>query len=130
MVGMLAPVGLPKERFVLPARGPQVGVPPQVVLAFGVEATSRPAGRASVKVMPLKATLAFGLVTVKVNVDVPFTATGLREKLFVMVGGSGMPQPVTTMLSRNIEAPVVLAPIALILKLVVVVAPVVAAAND
>lgn len=91
--------------------------------------TVSPDGNVSVNATPVKDAPAFGLVTVNVNVDVAPTATGSGEKLFVIVGGFGMAQPVILMLSRFIAEEVVFAPIALILKLVVLV-PVVAAAND
>ena len=39
LAGIVAPVGEPKVRFVAPAVGAQVGVPPQVVVAVGVAAT-------------------------------------------------------------------------------------------
>jgi hypothetical protein len=75
-----------------------------VVLAFGVAATSRPAGKASVNVTPVRAAVevALRLVMVKVRVDVPFTAIGLREKAFASVNfvGSGRVQPVMLTVSR------------------------------
>ena len=47
----------------------------------------RPAGKTSVNATPLKDTLAFGLVMLKVSVDVPFNASEIGAKLFVRVGG-------------------------------------------
>ena len=78
-------------------------------------------GMMSVNATPLKAQQEFGLVTVKVRVDVPPTATGLREKLFVMVGGLGLGQPLMTTLSRKMEGSVLLdcAPAAMARKYVV-----------
>ena len=85
----LPAVGEPKVRVVLPATGAQVGVEEklQVVAAAGVAATCRPAGSVSVKVKPVSAKLAFGLVIVKVSVDVPLTATGLGENDLDIVTG-------------------------------------------
>jgi hypothetical protein len=48
-----------------------VNVPPQVVLALGVAATSNPDGSASVNATPVRATVVFGLVMVNVSVEVP-----------------------------------------------------------
>lgn len=90
----VAPVGLPKVSELEPAAGDQVGEPPHVVLADGVAATCNPEGRESVKVMPLKATDALGLVMVKVSVETPLTAMGSGEKDLVSVGYWGTPQPV------------------------------------
>lgn len=98
--GTVPPVGFPNTRLVSPAAGAQVGVPPQVVLAAGIAATSTPLGRASVNVRPDKDTL-FSLVRVKVNVDVPLTAIGSGEKAFASVGGYGTPQPVKMILSMR-----------------------------
>lgn len=90
------------------------------------EVTVSPAGKVSVKATPLTATLALGLVTVKVSVDVAPTATVLGAKLLVMVGGFGMAQPVKMMVSRYIGLVRSFAPTALILKVVVLVPVVVA----
>ena len=78
--------------------------PPQVVV--GPEsATVTPAGSVSEKAMPLNATPEFGLVTVKLSVDVSLTGTGSGEKFFVIVGGFGMAQPVKETLSMFRSAP-------------------------
>ncbi len=47
----------------------------------------------SEKARPDKAVPVFGLVMVKVSVDVPPTATGLVAKALLIVGGSGAAQP-------------------------------------
>src|SRR5260370_165479 len=57
---------------VLPAAA--VNVPPQLSLALGTAATCRPVGKLSVTATPLKAVPVFGLVMVKVRVEVPPTA--------------------------------------------------------
>ena len=105
LTGMEAPVGVPNVSVVAPAVGDHVGEPAQVVAAAGVEATSKPEGKVSEKLMPLKATVVFGLARVKVKVEVPLTATGLGEKALVMVGGLGTPQPVNVTLSTYISEP-------------------------
>ncbi len=63
-------------------------VPPQVLLEFGVAATCKPAGRASVKATPVSAVPAFGFVSVKVSVVVPFKATVAAPKDLVIEGGA------------------------------------------
>jgi hypothetical protein len=97
---------------------PPASVPPENEIVLGAVvvnvpphwdeeplATVSPEGNVSVNATPLKAEPAFGLTTVKVNVDVPPTATGSGEKLFVIVGGSGLRQPVKMTLSRQNKAP-------------------------
>ena len=66
-----------KETVPLPAV--VVKVPPQVLEAFGVAATSVPVGKVSEKATPVRAVLAFGLVMVKVKVVTPPTAIGSGE---------------------------------------------------
>src|SRR6266702_1138062 len=56
-------------------------------------------GSVSVKETPVSAAAGFGLLMVKVRVEVPSTATALGEKLFVMVGGAKL-HPVKMMSSR------------------------------
>ena len=97
--GIEAPVGEPKVSEVAVPAGAQVGVPPQVVAAAGVAATCKPVGSASVKVMPVSA-MEFELESVKVKVEIPLTAMGLVPKAWVMVGGTGVAQPVKVTLSR------------------------------
>ena len=86
------------------------------------EAIVSPEGKESVKVTPVKSTPTskFGLVSVKVSVETPLTATGLGEKALVICGGLGTAQPVTLTLSRSILLLPEFAPNALILKDVVV----------
>jgi hypothetical protein len=62
---------VPPDRLTVPEPAVAVAVPPHVLLRFGVEATTRPAGRLSVKASPVKGTLVFGLVMLKVSVLVP-----------------------------------------------------------
>ena len=85
LAGMLAPVVCPKLSVVSPAEGAHVGEPVQVVLAEGVTATCRPAGSTSVNFAPVNWTV-FVLVSVKVNVEMAFTAIDLGEKDLAIVG--------------------------------------------
>ena len=75
-------------------------------------ATVRPLGRVSVKLTPVNATPVFGFVTVNVSVDVAPIATGFGKNALLIVGGTGVPQPVKVILSRFISFPleVALAP--------------------
>jgi len=72
---------------VLPAVA--VNVPPlHVLVAPGVAATCRPAGKLSVTATPLKAVPVLGLVMVNVMVDVPPTEVLVGEKALLMLGGA------------------------------------------
>ena len=105
LAGIVPPVGDPKVRVVEAAAGAHVGVPPQVVVADGVEATCRPEGSESVNVTPVKAMREFEFASVKVNVETPLTAIGSGEKALVMVGGLGIEQPVKVTLSKTPSEP-------------------------
>lgn len=70
---------------VLPAVG--ANVPPQVFVAPGVAATSKPAGKLSVIAKPVSVN-AFGLVKLIVSVDVPLTGMLVGEKLLATVGAA------------------------------------------
>jgi hypothetical protein len=59
----------------LPAAGGKVGEPQPVVVALGVAATCRPAGKVSANATPFSAVPAFGLLLAKVRVLTPPTAT-------------------------------------------------------
>jgi len=104
LAGMVAPVGDPKVRVVAAAAGAQVGTPPQVVVAKGVEATCRPVGSESVNIAPVNA-IEFEFARVNVSVEVPLIAIGLGEKALVIVGGVGVAQPVKVTLSKLISFP-------------------------
>ena len=99
LAGMVPPVGDPNVRVVAAAAGAQVGVPPQVVVAEGVEATCRPVGSESVNVAPVSA-IEFEFGRVNVKVEVPLMAIGLGENAFVSVGGLGTAQPVNMTSSK------------------------------
>lgn len=125
--GTVAGVTVPK--FSVVPLFPQLGVPPQVVVKLGVAATCAPVGKLSTKEIPVKGDgrlLVF--VIVKVSVEAPFFAIGLGENDFVIVGGSGTPQPVMIISSSSAFAPGVplLRPTG-IMRNVVDVVPVVAA---
>ncbi len=70
-----------------PAIAVIVPPPHEPVSPFGV-ATTRPAGSVSVKPTPVSAVPAFGLVSVKVSVVVPFTTMLAAPKALAIVGGA------------------------------------------
>jgi hypothetical protein len=76
-----------------------VPAPHEPVSPFGF-ATARPAGSVSPKPTPVSATVAFGLVMVKVRVVVPFRLMLAAPNAFVMLGG-----PITVMLAVLLVAP-------------------------
>src|SRR5205823_5186416 len=78
---------VPPDKLTEPEPPTAVAVPPQVLLRFGVEATTRPAGRLSVKAMPFSVTLVFGLLMVNVSEVVPFSGICAAPNSLVMVGG-------------------------------------------
>ena len=82
-----APTGkLALEKEMLPEPAVAVTVPPQVLVTPGVAATTRPAGKVSVK-LPSTA-MVFGLFTANVSVEGAFTATVVGLKLLTMRSGS------------------------------------------
>src|SRR5579859_5088589 len=76
-----------------------VPVPHDPVRPFGF-ATARPAGSVSPKPTPVSATVAFGLVMVKVSVVVAFRLMLAAPNAFAMLGG-----PITVMLAVLLVAP-------------------------
>src|SRR5262249_43200460 len=78
---------VPPERLTELAPPTAVAAPPQVFVWLGGEATTRPAGRLSVKAMPLSVTPAFALVMVKVSDVVPFNGMVAAPKALAMLGG-------------------------------------------
>ncbi len=85
----LLTANVPPLRLIVVA--PPVGakVPPQVLMAFGVPATWRAAGKVSLTAIPVSATvLAAGLVIVRVRVEIPFTGMLVGEKALAIVGGA------------------------------------------
>ncbi len=110
---MVCPVTEPVEQV-------SVGVP------LGV-AMTRPSGRASVKVTPVKA-LEFGFVTVNVRM-LGLGGMDAGEKTFANVGGLGAGQPVMVTLSSNALAPGLFMPAPDVLTLKVVILEPVAVAE-
>jgi len=78
----LAPLRLVEED---PATA--VAVPLHVEFRFDGVATTNPAGKLSVKAIPLNVKFASGLVTVKVRLVVPFSGTVVAPNALRMVGG-------------------------------------------
>jgi len=84
----LAPAArVPADRLTLPEPPTAVAVPPQALLRFGVEATTRPAGKLSLKAMPLSASVVFGLLMLNVSEVVPFSGIVVAPNVLVMLGG-------------------------------------------
>src|SRR4029079_2580254 len=69
-----------------PERGDKAGGPQPGVAAFGVAATSRPAGNVSVKATPVSAVPALGFVIVKVSVLTPPTGIEFGENALAIAG--------------------------------------------
>src|SRR6202045_3774575 len=82
-------VSVPPDKLTLPLPAGAVMVPlPQVpVSPLGV-ATTKPAGKLSVKATPLSATLVFGFVMVKLSEVVPFSGICAAPKDLVIVGAA------------------------------------------
>jgi hypothetical protein len=78
---------VPPERLTVDAPAVAVAVPPHVFESEGVLATTRPAGKLSVKARPVSARLEFGLLTLKVSEVVPFTATDAAPNALAIDGG-------------------------------------------
>jgi len=78
---------VPADRLTVPEPPTAVAVPPQLLVKLGVEATTRPAGRLSVKATPVKATFVFGLVMLKLSEVVPFSGIVGAPNVLVMLGG-------------------------------------------
>ena len=78
---------VPDARLMEPDPPTAVTVPPQVLLRFGVEATTKPAGKLSVNAMPLSATPVFGLLMVNVSEVVPFNGMLAAPNSLLIEGG-------------------------------------------
>lgn len=88
-VQLLLVATVPPVNETLPEPAVAVGVPAQVLFIFGVEATTSPAGRASVNATPVRdAELAAGFVIVKVSDVEPLTATVDAPNALLIVGGA------------------------------------------
>ena len=101
--GIVAPADWPKSSVVAPGAGAHDGEPPHVVAAAGNGATCTPEGRASANLTPVSGD-ALGFESVNCSVDVPPTATGSGEKLFVSVSGCAVWQPPILTLSAKRSA--------------------------
>jgi len=104
---------LPPVKLMVVSPAPGVNVPPHVLLAPGTVATCRPVGKGSLTATPLKAVPVFGLVMVKVRVEVPPTAVVVGEKALLMLGGATTVSVTVLLLepvppSVEVTAPVVL----------------------
>src|SRR5438046_3025590 len=78
---------VPADRLTEPEPATAVAVPPQVLLRpFGV-ATTRPAGKLSVKATPVRATLVFGFVMLNVSDVVPFNGICAAPNALLIDGG-------------------------------------------
>ena len=99
---MVAPENATDAAF---AVGAKVGAPQPVVLAAGVAATVIApglVGKVSPKATPVSAVVGFGLVIVKVSVEVAPTAIGAGDKSFAMLGATTL---LTTRLAVLLTTP-------------------------
>ena len=78
---------VPPARLAEPAPDTAVAVPPHVLFRLLGVATTNPAGKLSVKAIPVSVTAAFGLVTLKVKEVVPFSGIVAAPNVLVIVGG-------------------------------------------
>lgn len=78
---------VPSDKLTDPEPAAAVAVPPHVLLRFGVEAITKPAGRLSVKARPVSARFVFGLVMVIVSEVVPLSGMLVAPKAFWTEGG-------------------------------------------
>src|SRR5258708_7166556 len=78
---------VPPDKLTEPEPATAVAVPPQVLLRLLGVATTSPAGRLSVKAIPLSATVVFGLLMVNVSDVAPFNGICAAPNALLMVGG-------------------------------------------
>ena len=78
---------VPPKRLAEPAPDTAVAVPPHVLFRLLGVATTNPAGKLSVKAIPVSVTAAFGLLTLKVKEVVPFSGIVAAPNALVIVGG-------------------------------------------
>jgi hypothetical protein len=78
---------VPADRPTDPDPPTAVAVPPHVLLRFGVEAITSPAGKLSVKAIPFRVTLVFGFWILNVSEVVPFSGICAAPNNLVMDGG-------------------------------------------
>src|SRR5438876_7139959 len=91
-------------RVPVPAVAVIVGVPPQLLTTLGTAAMSTLAGSASLKVRPVRAGEAAGLVIVNVSVEVCPTpiAAGLKPLVSAGTGCTVNPDTVTLLVMRTV----------------------------
>src|SRR5260221_653752 len=87
-VQLAVAANVPPDRLTEPEPATAVAVPPQVLLRLLGVATTSPAGRMSVKAIPLSATVVFGLLMVKVSDVVPFSAIVEGLNTLAIEGGA------------------------------------------
>jgi hypothetical protein len=90
----------PPLKLTVPLADAAENVPPQVLVATGVPATCKPLGSASLKAAPVTAD-AFGLLIVKLSVEVPPTAMLVGANVLLMVA-----EPVTVSVAVFLVLPV------------------------
>jgi hypothetical protein len=78
---------VPAERLTDVPPATAVAVPPQVLVRFGVEAITRPAGKLSVKAIPFNVTFVFGFWMLNVSEVVPFNGMLAAPNALVIDGG-------------------------------------------
>jgi hypothetical protein len=81
-------VNVPPDKLMLPLPPAAVTVPPQELVMFGVEATTKPEGKLSLKASPLSALAVFGLAMAKLTEVVPFKGMLAAPNALLMVGGA------------------------------------------
>jgi len=79
---------LPADKLMEDEPATAVGVPPQPLLRPFGKSTTKPAGRLSVKPIPVSETCVFGLLRVKFNTADPFCTTVPGAKILLIVGGA------------------------------------------
>src|SRR5215831_9552079 len=79
---------IPPEKFRLVSPGFGAKEPPQVSVALAGVATIMPLGKVSVKPTPVRATVALGLVMVKLTVTTPMIGATFLENDLVIIGGA------------------------------------------
>src|SRR5258708_10267354 len=85
------PASVPPERLTAPEPPTAVAVPPQGFERFGVEATTKPAGRLSVNASAVRPLVASSWLMVKVKDDVPFTGMVDAAPNFLVMAGAKTP---------------------------------------
>jgi len=78
---------VPADKLTDPEPATAVAVPPQLLVRFGADATTRPAGRLSVKAIPVRLRLVFGFWMVNVNEVVPFRGISAAPNTLAIEGG-------------------------------------------